>query len=150
MRAKFAISTVCYLFQEDKVLMIKFSKKWGCKYAPIGGKMQEGETPTECVIREFKEETNLDLINPQLKGIAYWQEKEEGIIFVYTATQIKGSLRESDEGTLEWIKLEELGNISQFAMNQKFSQYLIEDGLFEGRFSLDENTNVKTYTIRKI
>ena len=90
------------------------------------------------------------MINPQLKGIAYWQEKEEGIIFVYTATQIKGSLRESDEGTLEWIKLEELGNISQFAMNQKFSQYLLEEGLFEGRFSLDENTNVKTYMIRKI
>lgn len=150
MRAKFAISTACYLLQEDKVLMIKFAKKWGNKYAPIGGKMQEGETPTECVIREFKEETNLDLLNPKLKGIAYWQDKEEGVIFVYTATRVKGNLRESNEGTLEWIKLEELGNIPQFEMNQKFSQHLLEDGLFEGKFVLNEDTNVKAYTIRKM
>lgn len=29
-------STVCYLKNENKVLMIKFTKKWGQVYVPLG------------------------------------------------------------------------------------------------------------------
>ena len=90
MRSSFYISTACYLIKEDKVLLIKFNKKWGQVYAPIGGKMENGETPTECVIREFKEETGLTLVNPKLQGISYWQDSFEGIIFVYTAEDYEG------------------------------------------------------------
>lgn len=44
-------STVCYLKKDDKVLMIKFSKKWGNVYAPPGGKFEKGESPLDCIIR---------------------------------------------------------------------------------------------------
>ena len=65
-------STVCYLKNDNKVLMIKFSKKWGQVYAPPGGKFESGETPLDCIKREFYEETGLTLINPKLQGISYW------------------------------------------------------------------------------
>ena len=64
-------STVCYLKKDNKVLMIKFSKKWGNVYAPPGGKFEKGESPLDCIIREFKEETGLTLVNPKLQGISY-------------------------------------------------------------------------------
>lgn len=38
-------ATVCYLKKDDKVLMIKFNKKWGQVYAPPGGKFEECESP---------------------------------------------------------------------------------------------------------
>lgn len=35
-------STVCYLKKDNKVLMLKFTKKWGQVYAPPGGKFESG------------------------------------------------------------------------------------------------------------
>ena len=90
MNQTFYGSTACYLFKDDKILFIKFSKKWGQIYSPPGGKIDNGETPTECIIREFKEETGLELINPTLKGISYWHKKDSGIIFIYTANEFSG------------------------------------------------------------
>lgn len=73
-------STACYLKKDNKVLMIKFTKKWGQVYAPPGGKFEKGETPLDCITREFYEETGLHLINPRLQGMSYWKDSAEGII----------------------------------------------------------------------
>jgi len=59
-------STACYLKKDNIVLMIKFTKKWGHVYAPPGGKFEEGETPLDCIMREFYEETGLTLVNPNI------------------------------------------------------------------------------------
>ena len=115
-----------------------------------GGKIEAGETPTECLLREFKEETGLELKDPKLKGISFWKDSTEGIIFIYTAEKVDGKLQESEEGRLEWIDISELDNIKQFDMNSKFTKYIFEDGMFEGKFILDENAKVIDYKIRKI
>ena len=144
-------STVCYLKRENKVLMIKFTKKWGNVYAPPGGKFETDETPSDCIIREFYEETGLTLINPKLQGISYWHDSVEGIIFVFTADQYEGELtHNSPEGELEWIDIDELPNINQFDQNLKFTPYLFKDEMFEGKFLLDDKCKVLKYEIRKI
>ncbi len=144
-------STVCYLKKDNQVLMIKFSKKWGQVYAPPGGKFETGETPLDCVIREFYEETGLTLINPKLQGISYWQEKSEGIIFVFVAEECKGTLcSKSSEGELEWIDIENLLSINQFEQNKKFTPFLFKDELFESKSLIDDKCNVLKYNIRKI
>lgn len=144
-------STACYLKKDNKVLMIKFAKKWGNVYAPPGGKFESGESPLECIVREFYEETGLTLINPRLQGISYWKDTNEGIIFVYTATDFEGDLTIStEEGKLEWVKIEDLSKINQFDQNQHFTPYLFSDNLFEGKFLLDEKCRVLEYKIRNI
>ena len=144
-------STVCYLKKDNKVLMIKFSKKWGQVYAPPGGKFESGETPLDCIIREFYEETGLTLINPRLQGLSYWHDSTEGIIFVYTADEYEGKLTTiSSEGKLEWINIDDLLTIKQFPQNEKFTPYLFKDELFEGKFSLDNKCNVLKYEIRRM
>lgn len=144
-------ATVCYLKKDNKVLMIKFSKKWGQVYAPPGGKFESGESPLDCIIREFKEETGLTLINPKLQGISYWHDVKEGIIFVYIAEEYEGTLTlNSSEGKLEWIELENLANINQFEQNEKFTPYLFKEELFEGKFLLDDKCKVINYEIRKM
>ena len=144
-------STVCYLKKNNKTLMIKFSKKWGQVYAPPGGKFESGETPIDCIIREFKEETGLTIINPRLQGISYWHDSTEGMIFVYTAEEYKGELTAtSSEGELEWIKIDDLLSIKQFEQNEKFTPYLFKDELFEGKFLLNNKCEVLEYEIRKM
>ncbi len=144
-------ATVCYLKKENKVLMIKFTKKWGQVYAPPGGKFEEGESPLDCILREYYEETGLKLIHPKLQGISYWKDHKEGIIFVYVAEEYEGVFnRISEEGSLEWVKVEDLENIKQFSQNKKFIPYLFQENLFEGKFLLDEKCQVLEYQIRKI
>lgn len=150
-RIKHLNATVCYLKVDDKVLMIKYKKKWGQVYAPPGGKFETGESPLDCIIREFKEETNLELINPRLQGYSYWHDEYEGIIFVFIADEYSGELkRECEEGTLEWINIEDLNEINQFDQNKKFTPFLFKDELFEGKFKLDSNCQVLDYEIRSI
>ena len=142
-------ATVCYLKKDDQVLMIKFSKKWGQVYAPPGGKFETGESPLDCIIREFYEETGLTLIRPRLQGISYWHDLAEGIIFVYVADEYEGKLcMTSSEGTLEWVKIDDLLSIEQFDQNKKFTPYLFKNELFEGKFLLDDKCKVLKYDIR--
>ena len=144
-------STACYLRNDNKVLMIKFFNKWGQVYAPPGGTFETDETPLDCIIREFYEETGLTLINPKLQGISYWHDSIEGIIFVFTADQYEGELsHNSSEGELEWIDIDELPSINQFDQNLKFTPYLFKDEMFEGKFLLDDKCKVLKYEIRKI
>ncbi len=144
-------SSVCYLKKDNKVLMIKFYKKWGQVYAPPGGKFEDGESSLDCVLREFYEETGLKLINPKLQGISYWKDCVQGNIFIYTAEEFEGELKtSSQEGTLEWINFEDLNKIKQFDQNEKFTPYLFKDKLFEGKFLLDEKCKVTEYVIRDI
>lgn len=144
-------ATVCYLKKDNYVLMIKFAKKWGQVYAPPGGKFESGESPLDCIKREFYEETGLKLINPRLQGISYWHDSAEGIIFVYTADKFEGELTPtSSEGKLEWIKLDDLLSIKQFEQNEKFTPFLFKDELFEGKFLLDDECKVIEYETRKI
>lgn len=143
-------STACYLKSEGKVLMLKYNKKWGQVYTPPGGKFEEGETPLECVTREFLEETGLTLLNPRLQGISCWKDSYEGIIYIFTATDYDGELKESEEGKLFWIEEEDLKDINQFSQNKKFVSYLFQPDIFEGKFLLDENCEVVEYMIRTI
>lgn len=144
-------SAACYLKQGNKVLMLKFTKKWRQVYAPPGGKFEEGETPLDCVTREFYEETGLRLINPRLQGISYWKDSAEGIIYIFTAEEYEGELLESSiEGNLEWIDIEDLPNLKQFEQNERFTSYLFKKDIFEAKFKLDENCKVLDYEIRTI
>ena len=143
-------STACYLRKDNKVLMINFSKKWGQVYAPPGGKFEAGETPLDCILREYYEETGLTLINPKLQGISYWHDDYEGIIFIFVAEKFEGNIKESEEGKLEWIDINDLKKVKQFEQNKKFTPYLFKSNIFEGKFNLDDKCKVKKYEIRKI
>lgn len=143
-------STACYLKENGKILMLKYNKKWGQVYTPPGGKFESGETPLDCITREFLEETGLTLINPRLQGISCWKDSCEGIIYIFTAESYSGELRESEEGILAWIEEEKLKDLHQFSQNQKFTSYLFQPEIFEGKFELDENYEVVKGEIRTI
>jgi len=131
--------------------MIKFTNKWGQVYAPPGGKFESGESPLDCMLREYKEETGLTLINPKLQGISYWKDKTEGIIFIYTAEKYEGEILPiTEEGKLEWININDLPKIKQFDQNKKFTPYLFKDKLFEGKYKLDDNCMALEYEIRSM
>lgn len=149
--SKYTITTACYLKNNSKILMIKFNNKWEGVYSPPGGHIEFGETPSDCIIREFKEETGLTLLNLRLQGISYWKQKDnEGIIFVFIASMFSGEMVESSEGSLHWIDSIKMSLIDQFEMNLKFSSFLFKPDIFEGNFEFDDQERLSSYKIYTI
>lgn len=108
-------STLCYIEKDGKYLMLHRVKKENDqnkdKWIGIGGKLEEGESPLDCVIREAKEETGLSLLNPRYRGlVTFCLGSREGEMFteqmhLFTCDDFSGELAQScDEGELEWIE----------------------------------------------
>ncbi len=104
-----ALTTLCYIENDDKYLMLHRVKKENDinkdKWVGLGGHFEEGESPDECVLREVMEESGLKLISYKLRGFITFVSDEWGTeyIFLYTADRYEGEVSECDEGTLEWI-----------------------------------------------
>ena len=104
------LTTLCYLRQDGKYLMIKkkdSDPQAGGKYLGVGGKLEEGESPDECAKREILEETGFTPLDLKLRGIVTFISDvwDNEIMFLYSAEQLDGSLRsDCDEGELSWIE----------------------------------------------
>lgn len=103
------LTTLCYIEREDSYLMLhRISKKNDVnrdKWIGVGGHLESGESPEDCLLREVKEETGLTLTSYQFRGILTFQfnDNESEYICLYTADGFEGELSECDEGTLEWV-----------------------------------------------
>jgi len=59
------VGTLMYIFDEDSVLLIRKKRGLGAgKINGPGGRIESGETPLDCVVRETKEEVGVSPVNP--------------------------------------------------------------------------------------
>ncbi|MDE6142305.1 MAG: NUDIX domain-containing protein [Bacilli bacterium] len=142
------LACACYLVQDEEVLMLKYRQKWDHVYTPPGGKVEKGESPLDCVLREYEEETGVVIKNVRLQGISYYTCETDGCIFIYTASEYEGEIRASNEGELEWVKISDLSELRQFEQNQAFTPYLFQDRVFEGKFEITKDARVLSKQIR--
>ncbi|WP_343327846.1 8-oxo-dGTP diphosphatase [Lentibacillus saliphilus] len=108
--------TNCILLKDDHILLLKKPRRgW---YAIPGGKMEQGESIKESVIREFREETDLQLIQPELIGTFTFNildganVLQEWMMFTFVCDQYSGRLIEHcREGELEWVPTKHVMNL---------------------------------------
>ena len=101
-------TTICYLSVGGKTLMIHRVKKKNDvnhdKWIGIGGKFEHGESPEECILREFREETGLTPTGLRYRGIiTFLSEDWCEYMHLFSADGYTDALCECDEGTLEWV-----------------------------------------------
>lgn len=100
----------------NDVLVLDKVKKYGWEGLTFpGGHVEKVESITESVIREAKEETNLDIENIKYVGMISWYDMDNNdriIGFLYETNDFSGELiKENIEGTLEFIDYEDLKNM---------------------------------------
>ena len=113
------VTTTCYIEKDDKYLMLHRIKKENDinegKWIGVGGHVEEGESPTEAIIREVREETGLILNSCRLRGVLTFVQNKTftEYIFLYTSDEYSGELiEECDEGVLGWIDKDKVIDIN--------------------------------------
>ncbi len=111
-------TSLCYIEQNGSYLLLHRVKKEHDinrdKWIGIGGKFEEGESPEDCVRREVREETGLELQDPRYCGIVTFQSDEMAdteFMHLFRATKFSGKIRDCDEGILEWISKERFAEL---------------------------------------
>ena len=88
-----------------------------------GGHVESGESFTESVIREVREETGLTIEAPRLCGLKQFPLEGGGryIVFLYRADRFSGELTSSREGEVFWM---ERSRLEDAALPVSFAQTL--------------------------
>lgn len=123
-------TTLCYIEQEGKYLLLHRIKKENDlnrdKWIGVGGKFEDGESPEECMLREAKEETGLDILSYRYRGLVTFVSDRwpTEYMHLFTADAFSGKLRDCDEGQLEWVEKEKMGELSLWEGDRIFLDLL--------------------------
>ena len=126
-------STLCYIRRGNDYLMLHRIKKENDankdKWIGIGGKFEDKESPEDCVLREVYEETGLTLTDYRYRGIVTFVSDRwpTEYMHLFTADGYTGTLKECDEGVLEWLPREQLTQIPHWEGDAIFLDLIARD-----------------------
>ena len=129
-------TTLCYIEKENKYLMLhRTSKKKDGnkdKWIGVGGHFEKGESPEECLLREVKEETGLELTSYQFRGIVTFISDEwpDEYMCLYTADRYTGDIGICDEGELVWVEKGKIMDLNIWEGDKIFLKLLTENQPF--------------------
>ena len=102
----------CLLTDGSRMLLQNRVKADWRGYALPGGHVEPGESFVDAVIREMREETGLTVIAPRLAGVKQFPiEGGRYVVLLFKAERYTGTLRSSEEGQMEWIPFDRLGEV---------------------------------------
>ncbi len=124
------------------------------KWNGVGGKIHPGESPEEAVIREVKEETNLNIKNPRMRGVLLFPEffgqdgKGDWYVFVFMATDFEGKLfKETREGKLEWVDTDKVLSLNVWPDDHYWFHLLKQEKFFTGKFVFGKDGSVIDHSV---
>lgn len=129
-------TTLCYIERGSQYLMLHRTKKQNdCnhdKWIGVGGHIEPGETPRDCLLRETLEETGLTLTQYRYRGIVFFRSDgyEPEDMHLFTADAWTGVQRTCDEGDLEWIEKSRLRELTLWEGDHIFLKLLEDDAPF--------------------
>ena len=126
-------TTLCYLEQGGCYLMLHRTKKErdenAGKWVGVGGKLEPGESPDACLVREVKEETGFTLHGWRFRGVVSFLSDiyEAEQMFLFTSKAFSGVLHECDEGELAWVEKKKVAGLPLWEGDRVFLR-LLEQG----------------------
>jgi len=135
------LATLCYVQRPGQTLMLHRVKRKNDyhegKWNGLGGKLEPGESPEECVVREVYEESGLACRDPLLRGqitFPNFDGEADWYVWLFVARHWKGTLIDSPEGRLAWIDNERLAALNLWPGDRLFIPWIFEERFFSAKF----------------
>ena len=129
-------TSLVHLERDGKYLMLHRVKRERDenrdKWVGIGGKFEPGESPEDCAVREVFEETGLTMRSWSYRGIVTFVSDEWGTEYMHLfhSTDFTGSVKDCDEGVLEWVDKQALLSLPIWEGDKIFLRLLDEERPF--------------------
>ena len=133
-------ATLCFLIQDGQILLIRKKRGLGAgKINGPGGRIEPGEKPHECAVRETSEEVGLTPLNVQNRGELHFQFADGYSLHcaVFVAHEFTGDLIETDEALPIWTPLDSIPYDEMWADDIHWLPGVIAGGTFRGYFHFD-------------
>ena len=133
-------ATLCFLIQDGQILLIRKKRGLGAgKINAPGGRIEPGEEPHECAVRETSEEVGLTPLNVQNRGELHFQFADGYSLHcaVFVAHEFTGDLIETDEALPIWTPLDSIPYDEMWADDIHWLPGVIAGGTFRGYFHFD-------------
>ena len=125
-------TVLAYIEKDESFLMLYRNKKKhdinANKWIGVGGHLEQGESKEQALYREIKEETGLDVIEYQYRGLIHFNYGElSEMMHLYIVTKVNGELTECDEGTLQYVPKNEILNLPIWEGDRIFLEKLLSN-----------------------
>lgn len=138
------MTNMCMIHSGDKILVQRrpLTKGWPGIVMP-GGHIEQGESITESVIREVREETGLTIYNPKLCGVKDWQNADGScyIVFLFHAYEFSGEPIASEEGEVFWTEPSALSGMNLASGMEETFQAFFRDDVSELYYDKEREIN---------
>ena len=136
-------ATLCFVIREGQMLLIRKKRGLGAgKIVAPGGRLEPGETPRACAIREVQEELCVTPTGLVARGQHSFQFLDGYAIrvFAFSAEDCKGVPRETDEAIPAWTPLDAIPYPQMWQDNRLWLPLLLEGVPFSGRYAFEDDT----------
>ena len=143
-------ATLCFLIQDGQILLIRKKRGLGAgKINGPGGRIEPGEEPHECAVRETSEEVGLTPLNVQNRGELHFQFADGYSLHcaVFVAHEYTGELIETDEALPIWTPLDSIPYDEMWADDIHWLPGVIQGGTFRGYFHFDGETMLSKHLL---
>ncbi|MEN9361677.1 MAG: hypothetical protein RL095_3212 [Verrucomicrobiota bacterium] len=134
-------ATLVYLKRGRQWLMLHRGGRPGDihagKWNGLGGKVDAGESPLECAVREVREESGLEVRSLQACGhlsFPLFKDAIDWSVHVFLCDDFDGEPGPCSEGSLEWVDESQLLELNLWEGDRHFLPHVIAGSRFHGRF----------------
>ena len=133
-------ATLVFVIRQGEILLIHKKRGLGAgKINGPGGRLDAGETPLQCAVREVQEELRVTPLGLQARGVLCFQFVDGLSLHceVFTARDCLGEPQETEEATPRWTPLDQIPYGQMWADDSLWMPQLLAGRNFRGHFLFD-------------
>jgi len=138
-------ATLMFVLDGDQILLIRKKRGLGAgKINAPGGRMEPGESPEQCAIRETIEELGVTPLSPALRGRQrfHFVDGYQLTVFCFLSYAHRGTAIETEEARPRWTSVDAIPFEQMWADDALWVPMMLRGEAFDGRYIFDGDTMV--------
>jgi len=130
-------ATLCFIVKDGRILLIMKKRGFGKGYwnGP-GGKVDNGELPINCAIRELEEEIGVTPLNLKNRGKLefFMGDDDNWLVHIFVSDNYNGTIIETEEAIPKWYQINQIPFDKMWDDDKYWLPLVLENKVIQGKF----------------